>query len=224
VIAAGQGGTPESRRALAALCEKYWYPLYVFIRRKGYEIEQAQDLTQGFFAQLLDKDYLKDVRRERGKFRSFLLAALKHYMANEWDRSRTQKRGGGQTHVSLDFELAEGRYSLEPVDNLTPDKIYERRWALALLDRALVRLREDMVKQGKEEQFERLRPHLTCEGPRATYRQIADELQTTEGALKVTVHRLRGRFADLVREEIAQTLANPNEIEDEIQYLFSVFR
>jgi RNA polymerase sigma-70 factor (ECF subfamily) len=223
VISAGQGGTPESRQALAALCEKYWYPLYVFIRRRGYEIEDAQDLTQGYFAQLLDKGYLKEVRRERGKFRSFLLASLKHYMANERDRAQAQKRGGGQVTLSLDFETAEGRYGLEAVDDQTPEKTYERRWVLALLDQALERLRTELAEQGKADLFERLKPYLTSAEPRTPYRQLADETGTTEGALKVAVHRLRRRYGDLLREEIAETVANRDEVEDEIQYLFAVF-
>lgn len=223
VLAAVGGQTEASRKALALLCERYWYPVYAYIRKRGHDVEDAQDLTQGFFARLMEKDYLKDVKRERGRFRSFLLASVKHYIANEAARARAQKRGGGQAPLSLDFEVAEGRYRLESVDDLTPDKIYERRWALALLDRTLGRLRDELAGESKANTFERLKPYLTSDAPRAPYRQLAEDLGTTEGAAKVAVHRLRRRFGDLVREEIVQTLANPDEVEDEIQYLFAVF-
>src|SRR5262245_42708068 len=183
VLLAGQGFSPESQEALATLCRTYWYPLYAFVRRQGYSPEEAKDLTQGFFARLLEKRYLRDYQRERGRFRSFLLASLKHFLANERDWDRAQKRGGGVSSLSLEalIETGEHRYSLEPRSNLTPEKIFERQWALTILDHVLLRLSED------SDEFDRLKGFLIGDEARIPYRQLADDLGTTEGALKVSV-------------------------------------
>ncbi len=224
VLAAGRESSAESAAALETLCETYWYPLYAYVRRQGHDSAEAQDLTQGFFARLLEKKDLRQVERERGKFRSFLLASLKHYIINEWDRGRAAKRGGGRTHLRLDFEDGESRYRLEPAGGKTPEAIFEKQWALALLARVQEALREESREAGKEEQFERLSVRLTGETPSATYRELAAELGTTEGAVKVAVHRMRKRFRERLREEIAQTVAGEEDIDDEIRTLFDALR
>jgi RNA polymerase sigma-70 factor (ECF subfamily) len=221
VLSAGDRPTSQSRDALATLCETYWYPLYAFTRREGYSPEQAEDLTQGFFERFLEKNYLGDVRRERGKFRSFLLASLKHYLSNQRDRDRALKRGGGKPILSLDAELAESQYRLDPGHDLTPDKVFERRWAMALLDRVLRRLQEEQEAAGKGEQFARLSSHLTRERGGESYREVAEHLGMTEGAVKVAVHRLRRRFRKVLREEISETVAGEDQIDEEIRDLFA---
>lgn len=221
VLAAGRRASPESADALVALCRAYWYPLYAFVRRQGYRPEDAQDLTQAFFARLLEKNYLADADRQRGKFRSFLLAALKHFLANERDRARARKRGGGQTVLSLDFAVAETRYGHEPADPMTPERLFERRWALTLLDRVLGRLQDEHVAAGKGPWFERLKEFLTREPGATSYRDVAQRAGTTEGAVKVAVHRLRKRYRQLLEEEIGHTVTRPEEVEDELRQLFT---
>jgi RNA polymerase sigma-70 factor (ECF subfamily) len=220
VLAAGDQDSPEGHEALAALCSGYWYPIYAFVRRQGFAADQAQDLTQEFFARLLEKHYLAHVNPEKGKFRSFLLASCKHFLANERDRERALKRGGGQTIPPLDFVRAESRYSLEPADALTPERLFERRWALTLLDQALERLRVEFSASGRDQLFDTLKAFLTGEkaGP---YEQLAGQLDMTTGAIKVAVHRLRNRYRELLREEIARTLGDAGDIDDEIRNLFS---
>jgi RNA polymerase sigma factor (sigma-70 family) len=213
VLTAGQGQS----RALEELCRTYWYPLYAYVRRRGYEAHEAEDLTQEFFARLLTKNYLADVEREKGKFRSFLLASLKHFLANEWDKARAQKRGGGQTFVSLD---AETRYRQEPADELSADKLLDRQWALALLDLVLTRLEAETDAT----QFAALKSFLTADKDTIPYAEVAGKLRTTEGAVKVAVHRLRKRYRALLREEIAHTVAGPAEVDEEIRHLFAAFR
>lgn len=220
VLQAGRGSDPASREALARLLEVYWYPLYAFVRRSGFSAEDAQDLTQEFFTRLIEKDYLRSVAPSRGRFRSFLLAALTHFLANERDRMRAKKRGGGQVVLPLEFETAEGRYSREPADETTPLVVFERRWAAAVLETTLARLEEEQARGGRKETFARLKGALTGEGT-VPYAEIAKETGTTEGALKVAVHRLRRRFGDLLREEIGHTVETPGEVEDEIRYLFA---
>jgi RNA polymerase sigma-70 factor (ECF subfamily) len=223
VLTAGHGSSPQAGRALEELCRAYWYPLYAYVRRRGHSPHEAEDLTQEFFARLLAKNYLADVDREKGKFRSFLLASLKHFLANEWDRARAAKRGGGQPHLSLDVQTAETRYRSEPADDLTPEKLLERQWALALLDQVLARLRAEFAADGQEKQFDELKVWLT-EGKGATsYAAVAATLGTTEGAAKVAVHRLRRRYRELLREEISHTVATPAEIDEEIRHLFAAF-
>ena len=224
ILAAGQRPTSDSREALEVLCKTYWYPLYAYVRRRGHGVEEAEDLTQGFFARLLEKNYLKEVRRERGKFRSFLLASLKHYLANEWDRAQAKKRGGGQTPFSLDREVAEERYRLEPRSDLTPENVYERQWAVTILEETLARIREEFIRAGKAKHFGLLEPFLTGEDEAGSYRQVAAELGTSEGAVKVTVHRLRRRFGQVLRIEIAKTVASPDQIDEEIEHLFATIR
>ncbi|NOZ23274.1 MAG: sigma-70 family RNA polymerase sigma factor [Planctomycetes bacterium] len=221
VLAAGREGTPRAREALATLCQAYWYPLYAYVRRQGHNADEAQDLTQGFFAQFIEKNYFRALDPKKGKFRAYLLASMKHFLANEWDRAHAQKRGGRQVPISLDFEGAEGRYSREPAHDLTPERIFERRWALTLLDQVLARLRQDFLKSGKEERFERLKVFLTAGKKTVPYREVAAELGLSEGAVKVAIHRLRKRYRNHLRAEIAQTVSNPSEIDEEIRHLFS---
>ena len=201
----------------------YWYPLYAFVRRQGYGPDEAQDLTQAFFTRLLEKKYLRDYARERGRFRSFLLAALKHSLSNERDRARAQKRGGGVTLLPLVDVIQDGenRYSLEPRSDLTPEKIFERQWARALLDHVLLRLQEEFVTAGKVDQFDRLKGFLMGDDAGIPYSELARDLETTENALKVSIHRMRRRFKDVLREEISHTVADPAEVQEEIRYLLS---
>jgi len=221
VLAAAGTEDARGREALAKLCQTYWYPLYAFVRRQGHGPHDAQDLTQEFFMRLLEKDYLGDVDRSKGKFRSFLLAALKHFLSKERARAKTLKRGGGHTLVPLDTLSAEDRYRREPEDNATPERLFERRWALTLLDQVLTRLSEEYETTGKRAMFEQLQGCLTGDSDMPPYAELAARLGMTEGAVKVAVHRLRQRYRGVLREEIAQTVADPAEIDDEIRQLFS---
>lgn len=221
VMAAGAPASPRSADALAQLCQAYWYPLYAYVRRQGHSAHDAQDLTQEFFTRLLEKNYLAAVSREKGRFRSFLLAALKHFLANEWDKARALKRGGGQEIIHLDAHDAETRYSLEPKEVLSADKIYERRWAMLLLDRVVNRLREEQVEAGKGDQFDLLKTCLLGERSSVPYLELAGQLRMTEGNVKVTVHRLRQRYRELLRAEIAETVASPADVDEELRQLFA---
>jgi RNA polymerase sigma factor (sigma-70 family) len=220
VMAASREPTPESSEALSQLCELYWPPLYGFARRQGHTPEQAQDLTQSFFARFLEKHDVKTADPQRGRFRSFLLASFKHFLANEYDRERTRKRGGGHLFVALEVEAAEARYAAEPRDTLTPEALFERQWALGVLDRAVAALRADFVKAGRETTFEHLEGFLRGERE-AGYADIARALGTTEGAIKVTVHRLRRRFREVLRSQIMATVSDDSDIDDEIRYLLA---
>jgi RNA polymerase sigma factor (sigma-70 family) len=224
VIAAGQRESPESVDALVRLCTTYWYPLYAFVRRQGYRSEDAQDLTQAFFAKLLEKNYVGAADRQRGKFRSFLLASLKHFLSNERDYARARKRGGGQPVMSLDFESAETRYRHEPADTMTPERLFERRWALTLLDRVLSRLQDEYAAAGNLPLFERLKQFLTAEKGATPYREVAQQAAMTEGAVKVAVHRLRKRYRDLLEDEIAHTVSHAEDVQDELRQLFATLR
>jgi RNA polymerase sigma factor (sigma-70 family) len=221
LAAAGGEDEPRAAEAMAELCRIYWYPLYAYIRRRGHPSHEAEDLTQEFFLRLLAKDDLADVDRRKGKFRAFLLAALKHFLANQWDRSQAQKHGGGQRILSLDALGAESRYHLEPADNLTPERLFERQWALTVLERVLARLQAEFAADGKSALFEGLKSFLTDGRPAASYAEAAAALQMSEGAVKVAVHRVRRRYRQLLKEEIAHTVADPAEIDDEIRYLLS---
>jgi RNA polymerase sigma-70 factor (ECF subfamily) len=230
VLAAGAGwvrGEPvalSAREALAALCEAYWYPLYAFVRRRGFRPDEAADLTQSFFASLLERGSLGDADQSRGRFRNFLLGALDHFLANEWRREQAQKRGGGQVLLPLDFEAGEQRYLREPVGELTPEREFERRWALALLDQVLGRLRDEYLHAGKLELFEHLHDCLLGDASAVSYERIGARLGMSEGSVKVAAHRLRRRCRDLLRAEIAQTVASPDEVEDAVRHLFDAVR
>jgi len=222
VLAAGADRTSTGAgEALTALCETYWYPLYAFLRSRGHPAEDAEDLTQAFFARLLEKRTLRHADPARGRFRSFLLTSLTHFAANAHDRDAAMKRGGGVPAMSLEFENAEGRFQLEPATDETPERVFDRRWALTLLDRVLTRLRTEMIRADKETQFERLKTYLIGDQPQLSYAQSAGALGVSEGAVKVAVHRLRRRFRDLIRDEIAQTVSSPEEVEDELKHLWS---
>jgi RNA polymerase sigma factor (sigma-70 family) len=224
VVAAGQEASPQARRALEELCRTYWYPLYAYVRRRGFESHEAEDLTQEFFARLLAKNYLADVDRQKGKFRSFLLTSLKHFLANEWDRARAQKRGGQHTLISLDARAAETRYLSEPADELSADKLLDQQWAIALLEQVLTQLGAEYAAAGKEELFEQLKGSLTGTRDSIPYTTVAAKLGTTEGAVKMAGHRLRQRYRKMLRQEIAHTVASPAEIDEEIRHLFAAFR
>lgn len=221
VLAAGRTGSPQADVALEELCQTYWYPLYAYVRRHGHSREDAEDLTQGFFARLLEKNFLEGITSDKGKFRSFLLVALKRFMINEWDRANTQKRGGGVATLSLDWQDAETRYQINPADNLSPDKLYDRAWAIIVLERVVTRLRDESSIDGKAGQYEQLKPFLMVGRNEIPYARAAAELKMTEGAVRVAVHRLRRRYRELLREEITQTLASPAQADEEMQALFS---
>ena len=222
VLAAGEAGSPEAASALEKLCRAYWYPLYAHVRRRGHDAQTAPDLTQAFFERFMEKEYLRKVQRERGRFRSFLLAALDHFLANQFDRSRTLKRGGGQLLVSLDAQDAEGRYRLEPVGDESPDHAFDRRWALALLDHALGRLHGELAAAGKARQFEALRLFLSNESATGAYDPVAAELRMSVAAVRMAVSRLRERYGELVRAEIANTVSSEAEIGEEMRYLIEL--
>ncbi|MGB5571778.1 MAG: sigma-70 family RNA polymerase sigma factor [Thermoanaerobaculia bacterium] len=219
VLAARDGSESEARTALAVLFEAYWYPLYAFVRHQGHSPEEAADLTQAFFAYLLEKDVLKSVDPAEGKFRSFLLATLKHFLSHERDKAHAQKRGGDQIGISLDAKLAESRYGYEPSDGLTPEQVYERRWALTVLERTLGKLEEKESTGGDATRFEKLRPYLVGEEPHLPYREVAEELDMSEGAVRGAVHRLRQSFGQFLRDEIAKTVAEPDQVDGEVRHL-----
>ena len=223
MLAAGCRSTLQADVALEELCRTYWYPLYAYIRRRGYTTEDAEDLAQAFFARLLEKNYLEGLSSEKGKFRAFLLAALKHFLANEWDRANRQKRGGGATVLSLNWQIGDTRYQIDPADNLSPDKLYDRAWAVTLLERVITRLREESAADGKAKLFEQLKPSLMAGKSAISYAEAAASLDLTEGAVRVAVHRLRQRYRELLRLEIGQTLSNATQVEEELRALFSAF-
>jgi RNA polymerase sigma-70 factor (ECF subfamily) len=224
VLAAGDAGSPQANAALEALCRAYWYPLYAYVRRKGHSPADAQDLTQSFFARLLTRNYLSAADRNRGRFRSFLLGSLEHFLAREWTRAHAQKRGGGQPAFSLDAVDAEERYRLEPVDELSPDRLFDRRWAMTLIAQAMDRLRAECAANSKADLFDRLAGLLSGEKGEARHSELSAALGLTEGALKVSVHRLRRRFGELVRDEIAQTVGTAEDVGDEVSFLRAVLR
>ena len=221
VLAAGHRSLPQADVALEELCRTYWYPLYAYVRRQGHSREDAEDLTQAFFACLLEKNYLEGISSEKGKFRAFLLVAVKRFLANEWDRANRQKRGGGVKPLSLDWQDADARYQINPADNLSPDKIYDRAWAVTVLERVITRLRDESGAEGKAKLYEGLKPFLMVGKSDIPYTQAAVALALSEGAVRVAVHRLRRRYRELLREEIAQTLSDPTQADEEMQALFS---
>lgn len=217
VVAAADPQRKDARPALVSLCEGYWYPLYAWIRRRGYPADHAQDLTQEFFIRVLEGRYLDRADPEKGRFRAFLLTSMKFFLADETDRNRAQKRGGG-TVLSLELSSGEDRYQREPRHDETPERIFERRWALAVLDRVVEKLRDEFVHHGRQEHFERLKVFLLGQSD-APYAALAREMNTSEGALKVAIHRLRKRYRELFRQEIADTVADPGEVESELRFL-----
>lgn len=220
VIAAGDPQRKEARSALVTLCENYWYPLYAYLRRRGYAADEAQDLTQDFFIHVLEGRYIDRADPEKGRFRSFLLTSLKFFVADEQDRQRAHKRGGGAV-VPLELSSGEARYQREPAHDETPDRIFERRWVLAVLDRVVEKLRNEFMQHGRAEHFERLKVFLLGQSD-APYAALAREMNTSEGALKVAIHRLRKRYRELFRQEIADTVADPAEVEAELRFLAAV--
>jgi RNA polymerase sigma-70 factor (ECF subfamily) len=218
VAAAGDRGRPDSRRALESLCEAYWYPLYAYARRRGDTPEEAQDHTQDFFARFLEHDYFDRADPDRGRFRSFLLTSFKYYLCDEAGRERAQRRGGGLAHLPFEVSRGEERYVNELFHNETPERVYERRWARTLLDRAVARLRDEFVLNGRLEQFRKLKPCLQGESE-IPYAELARQLETTEAALKVGIHRLRKRYRDLLRSEVRDIVADPADIDAELRHL-----
>ncbi len=221
VLQAAQTGSPHADQALARLCQAYWYPLYAFARRQGCSPLDAEDLTQGFFLHLIEKNTLAVADRARGRFRTFLLSSMKHFLINEWQRGQALKRGGAHVVVSLDADTAETRYAAEPTGGVSPENLYDRNWAWTVLDRVLGRLRTEEETGGKGNLFHRLKPALMGERLGSSYAEVAAEFNLTETALRMAVHRLRRRFRKLLREEIAPTVAGPKEVDEEIRHLFA---
>ena len=219
VLTAARSDTTRARAALENLCQAYWHPLYAYVRRRGYSPEDAQDLTQAFFARLLKGNAVATVAPEKGRFRSFLLASMNHFLADEWDKARAQKRGGGRL-ISFDLQSAETRLGEIPVENFTPEKAFEHRWATTLLEQVYQRLRDGYAAQGKAALFDTLRITLAGKSIAAPYAELARQLNMNEGAVKVAVHRLRQRYRALLREIIADTVSTADEVEDELRYLF----
>jgi RNA polymerase sigma factor (sigma-70 family) len=224
VLDAGNESSVGAQGALEELCRTYWYPLYVYVRRRGYAREDAQDLTQAFFAHLLETRAVGLARPEKGKFRSFLLTSLDHFLINEHERASAAKRGGGQTLLPLDWEMAEGRYQIEPPTEQQPEYTFDRQWALTIMERAMARLRQEYVAACKDRLFGRLKGRLQRPAQEDGYEEAANELRMTPGAVAVAVHRLRQRYRECVREEIAHTVSRPEEVDDELRYLLNILR
>ena len=224
VLAAKQTDSTESSAALDRLCRTYWPPLYAFVRRRGHSPEDAKDLTQQFFARLLEKDYLRAVQPARGKFRTFLLTTMEHFLANEWTRSRRLKRGGGQALFSLDDGLAEAAYQFEARNEMTAERVLDRRWAMTLLEAAMAHLAAECSAAGKGALFDDLKHTLAGEKAELTLPEVAERLGMTHGAVKIALHRLRRRYGELLREEIAQTVARPEEVDEELRHLREALR
>lgn len=221
IIAAGSENTHDAMTSMEELCRTYWYPLYAFIRRTGVTPEDAQDFAQGFFATFIEKGWLADVDQTKGKFRSFLRAAVKNYMSNQRAKQRATKRGGKVNFLSIDYEYAENKYQLDPGHELSPDRIYDQAWTYALLNSVIEQLRKEYVSKNKEELFDALKGRLTTSGKQALYSEIAERLNLPEGTVKVSVHRLKARYRDLIRTAVASTLLDPNEIDSEMGELFA---
>jgi RNA polymerase sigma-70 factor (ECF subfamily) len=219
VVRGAVASSIETRQtALEQLCTRYWMPLYAFLRKNGYGEHDSQDLVQGFFEQLLSKEYLKTIACEKGRFRSFMLVAIKHYASNERDRANALKRGGGARTISIDFALGERWYQVEPADKLTAEMLFERRWALSLLDNVMVRLSDRFALQNRAELFDYLKPHLIRDSEKTPYAEIAENLHCSVESLKSTMHRIKGWYRELLRDEIAQTVSS-EEVDDELNRL-----
>jgi len=223
VLAAGQRHTPESDTALEELCRSYWFPLYAYVRRRGHAKADAEDLVQAFFARLLEKNFLAGLNGEKGKFRAFLLAALKHFLANEWDKARAQKRGGGADHLSLDWQTADTKFQVAATSEPSPDKAFDREWALALLARVIERLQSECEAEGRGKLFAQLKNFLMAGQGESAQAEVAKALEMEEGAVRVAIHRLRKRYRALLRDEIARTLADPAMVDEEMRALFGAF-
>ena len=221
VLAAGKSPSAQQEQALETLCRSYWFPLYAFLRQRGYDNHQAEDYTQGFFAHILEKQDLQRADPKYGKFRSFLLIRLKGFLADEHDRAQALKRGGGRKILSLNFLDAEGQYALESADQLSPEKRFEKSWALTVLERTMDRLEAEMAQKNKQAHFEHLKVYLTVEKGDLPYEQAAEKLNMAEGAIRVAVHRLRRQYRKLLRDEIAQTVGSEDEIDEEMGHLFA---
>ena len=223
VQAAGETVNPKAQDALGELCQIYWPPVYAYIRCRGQDPETAKDLTQGFFTLLLEKNYIKAARKERGKFRSFLLTCVKRYMVNEWEREQALKRGGGVSIVSLDLDAAETfKYQLTPASPQTPEQIYDKLWAFTFLQQVLSQLEKEMRRPKDRERFRVLKPFLTGEDDEVSYKDVGAQLGMTEGAVKVAIHRLRSKFAVLLRSEVGHTVTSPSRVEEEIRFLLQL--
>jgi RNA polymerase sigma-70 factor (ECF subfamily) len=222
VLAAGLHGSAETEKALEALCRTYWYALYAFVRRQGHSEADAQDLTQEFFAQFLEKKYIERADPERGRFRTFLLACLKNFLANEWDRAQTVKRGGGHKIISWDEHFAENRFVSEPVTGVSPEDAFEKRWAGMILEQVLLRLRGEFAATGKTEAFNALKVFLWGADASVSYKELSAQLDLSEGAARVAVHRFRQRYRELLRTTIGDTVADPKDVDEELRHLISV--
>ena len=220
VLAAGQKNS-QAKEALQKLCQIYWYPLYVFVRRQGHGKHDAEDLTQEFFARLLTRDDLATVDREKGKFRSFLLASMKHFLANEWDKAQAKKRGGGKQILSINVQDFESKYAMEPAHAITPDKLYDRRWAMTVLEQVMAKLRKEMRAEGKMDQFEQMKIFLAGSKGDVHYSKVAENLGISEIAVKTAVHRLRKRYRLLLIAEIANTVETKQDVEQELRHLLA---
>jgi RNA polymerase sigma-70 factor (ECF subfamily) len=222
VLTAARSDTTHARDALAQLCQMYWYPLYAYVRRRGYAPPDAEDLTQAFFARVIEERLIASADKEKGRFRSFLVTRLNHFLADEWDRFKAQKRGGGQRLIPLEDDTAETRYQLELVDDRSPDRLFEYRWAMTLLERVFDRLRHEYETDGKSALFDELKGCLVQARAMVSYAEVGARLGMSEGALRVAVHRMRHRYRDLLRAEIAETVSGPDEVEEELRHLFGV--
>ena len=221
ISAAGKSSSPQQKQALETLCQSYWFPLYAYLRRRGYDTHQAEDLTQAFFAHILEKKDLQTADPKHGKFRSFLLVRLKYFLSDERDRAQAKKRGGGKNVLSLSIQNAEGQYALEPAIQLSPEMLFEKSWALTVLERTMGRLEAEMAEKNKQKLFDCLKVYLTTDKDVISYQNMAAELEVTEGSVRVAVHRLRRRYRKLLRDEIAQTVGGEDQIDEEMECLFA---
>lgn len=223
VLAAGDRRRDDAQRALTKLCEAYWYPLYGYVRRRVESVDDAHDLTQAFFERLLKKNYLAEADPQRGRFRAFLLTAFKHFLSKEWEKAKAQKRGGGRSPISLDFAYGDSQLTLQPAGGLTAEQMYERQWAITLLSRVMQRLERELEKAGKRSQFERLKDFIVITKNDTSYADVASELGMTESAARMATSRMRRRYRQFLRVEIAQTVSSQEDIDDEIRQLFITF-
>ncbi|MBT6157624.1 MAG: sigma-70 family RNA polymerase sigma factor [Planctomycetaceae bacterium] len=224
VISAGRDSSPNSTQALESLCEAYWYPLYAYVRRRVPDVSEAQDLTQAFFVELLEKNYVGTATPDRGRFRAFLLTAFKHFLSKQWEKAKAQKRGGGRAPISLDFDAADSSIRIEPESGLTAEQFYDQQWAITLLGQIMQRMEKEFDGDGKSQQFHELKGFIIGDHAGTTYAQAAEKLNMTEAAAKQAGSRMRRRYRELLREEIAQTVQGPNEVDDEIRNLFAILQ